>query len=108
MIYTKAIKKLNNIKKHVTYLSLLLSGRHRHVRIPGKVYSGIGVVLYRRNLSFPPIKKCVIEGLYGPPSPLSWQKFFPSTNCWEGGHIPPHSLSRTKARYSRRRRMSIK
>jgi hypothetical protein len=59
----------------------------------------IGVVLYHWNLSCPPVKKFIIEGLYGPSSPLSRQQCCPSTHCWEGGHMPPYCLSWTKAGY---------
>jgi hypothetical protein len=64
-IYIKK-KKKNNIKNKHTYLSSLISKRYGHIRIPGKVDPDIRVVLYYRNLPFPPVKKCIIEGIYGP------------------------------------------
>jgi hypothetical protein len=83
MIYIyKQHKNKITLKIKLTYLSSYYSGRYAHVRVPGKVDSGIGIVLYHWNLPRPPIKKLVFKGLDSPPSPLSQQHHHPSVYCW--------------------------
>jgi hypothetical protein len=58
------------LKNKHTYLSSFFFGRYGHIRIRGEVEPDIGVFLYGRNLSRPPVEKFIIEGLNIPPSPL--------------------------------------
>jgi hypothetical protein len=77
-IYKKK-KKLKNLKNKHTYLSSFYYESYGHIRIPREVDLGIGVVLYGQNLPRPPVENFIIEGLNGPPSPLSRQQHHPST-----------------------------
>jgi hypothetical protein len=62
------------LKRKLTHLSLLYSGSYKHVKILRKIDPDIGLFLYFQNPPCPPVKKLVIKGLDGPPSPLSWKQ----------------------------------
>jgi hypothetical protein len=67
-----------------------------YVWVSGEVDPCIWVILDHRDLTCPPVKKIVFEGLYIPPSTLSRQQSCPLAHCWEEGYMPPYRLSGTE------------